>query len=329
MLATVDLFRNRKDNEESGGEADAGYGGDGFGEEIGDGYAEEDEEDGSDADGDFGFADGDVGRDLPSALAFVFETQDEHGAAVEGEAPDNAESVGFAEEVDVAAAVENGDQLEDDHHVDDAVAGAVALVRDSEPVGEDAVFGDAVEDAVGSDDGSVDGAGEDEESDDYDEGAEGEAENVRTDHVHGQASDEVVFVDRDADGVGNEHHREQGSEAGEEEAVDGDDDRGAFEVLELGVGNFAVDLGEGFFAAHGEDGVAEGDEDSEEAEQVDGVGVLEESEGTVVEVEVLGRGPGDRLVAVFEDGDGGPGQEDDHHHGCDLHYAESFFAGFG
>jgi len=31
MLAAVDLLRNRKDNEESGGEADAGYGGDGFG----------------------------------------------------------------------------------------------------------------------------------------------------------------------------------------------------------------------------------------------------------------------------------------------------------
>jgi len=44
--------------------------------------------------------DGDVGRDLPSALAFVFETQDEHGEAVESEAPDDAESVGFAEEVD-------------------------------------------------------------------------------------------------------------------------------------------------------------------------------------------------------------------------------------
>src|SRR5258708_31875571 len=124
MLAAIDLLRNRKDNEESGGEADAGDGGDGFGEEIGDGYAEENEEDGGDADGDFGFADGDVGRDLPSALAFVFETEDEHGEAVEGKAPDDAESVGFAEEVDVAAAVENGDELEDDHHVGGAGAGA-------------------------------------------------------------------------------------------------------------------------------------------------------------------------------------------------------------
>src|SRR6267154_5331926 len=135
MLAAIDLLRNRKDNEESGGEADAGYGGDGFGEEVGDGYAEQDEEDGCDADGDFGFSDGDVGRDFPSAFAFVFETQDEHGEAVEGEAPDDAEGVGFAEEVDIAAAVENGDELEDDHHVDDAVAGAIAVVRDSEPVG--------------------------------------------------------------------------------------------------------------------------------------------------------------------------------------------------
>src|SRR5882724_781021 len=328
MLATVDLFRNRKDNEESGGEADAGDGGDGFGEEIGDGYAEKDEEDGGDADGDFGFSDGDVGRDLPSAFAFVFETQDEHGEAVESEAPDDAESVGFAEEVDVAAAVEDGEELKDHHHVDNAVAGAVALVRDSEPVGEDAVLGDAVEDAVGADDGGVDGTGEDEESDDDDESAEGEAEDVGADHVHGEAGDEVVLVDGDADGVGDEHHREQGSEAGEEEAVDGDDDGGSLEVLELGVGDFAVDLGEGFFAAHGEDGVAEGDEDAEEAHEVGEVGVLEESERAVVEMQVGGSGPGDGLVAVLQDGDQRPTEEDDHHDGGDLHDAKGFFAGF-
>jgi hypothetical protein len=67
--------------------------------------------------------------------------------------------------------------------------------------------------------------------------------------------------------IGDEHGGEQGGAAGEDEAVDRDDDRGALEVLELGVLDLAIDLGERFFAAHGEDGVAEGHEDAEEAEQ--------------------------------------------------------------
>ena len=48
-------------------------------------------------------------------------------------------------------------------------------------------------------------------------------------------------------------------------AVDGDDDCGAFEILELGMLDFAIDLRQAFLAAHGQDGVAEGHEDTEEA----------------------------------------------------------------
>ena len=66
--------------------------------------------------------------------------------------------------------------------------------------------------------------------------------------------------------VGDEHGSQQRGAAGEDEAVDGDDDGRALQVLELGMLDFAVDLGQALFAAHGQDGVAEGHEDAEQAE---------------------------------------------------------------
>ena len=49
-------------------------------------------------------------------------------------------------------------------------------MRLEEPVGQHAVLGDAVEHAVGADDGRVDGAGKDQEADDDDEAFEEQLE---------------------------------------------------------------------------------------------------------------------------------------------------------
>ena len=114
---------------------------------------------------------------------------------VEGEGPDDAEGVRLAEHDDVAAGDEDGEHLHAEDEVDDAMAGAEALVRFAEPVGEHAVFGDAHENAGRADHRGVDGAGEDEEADDDDEDAEGDLEQLGAGHEHGQAGDEVVLVD--------------------------------------------------------------------------------------------------------------------------------------
>ena len=53
---------------------------------------------------------------------------------------------------------------------------------------------------------------------------------------------------------------------GEDEAVNRDDDRGALQVLELGMGEFPVDLRQRLFAAHGQNGVAEGNQNAEQSE---------------------------------------------------------------
>ncbi len=195
-------------------------------------------------DGYFGSANGEVRGNLPAALTFVFEAQDEHGQAVEGETPDHAEGIRFTEHIDIAAACQDGEDLQQNDHVDDAGTCPILAVGKAEPIGEDSVFGDAVQDAIGSDDRGVDGAGEDEEPDHHNKCAEDQAQDERPPHVHGEAGDQIVFVNGNADSIRNQHDGQQRGQSGENEAVDGDDDRGFFQILELGMSKFAIDLGE-------------------------------------------------------------------------------------
>ena len=91
-----------------------------------------------------GLADVQVARNLPCAVAGLGEAQHEHGDGLHGEAPDHAERVERGQHVDVAAAEDDGKQLQADDQVDDAVAGAEAVVRLLEPTGEHAVFRHAI-----------------------------------------------------------------------------------------------------------------------------------------------------------------------------------------
>ena len=76
-------------------------------------------------------------------------------------------------------------------------------MRLEEPVGQDAVLGHAVEDAVGADDGGVDRAGQDQEADHHHEARSSSSlSQRRADHVHGQAADQVVAVVLHADSSG-------------------------------------------------------------------------------------------------------------------------------
>ena len=327
MALLVVAFGQGEDDEERSSKDDTADGSDGLGKEIDDGGGEQDEEDRDESQREFSLSDADVKRDLPAAFAVVLPTEDEHGERVEGEAPDDAEGVGFAEHDNVAAGDDDGKELESNDEIDDAIAGSKATLRFTEPVGEDAVFGDAHEDAGGAYDGGVDGSAEDEEADEHDENAEGDAQCDGADHVHGHAGDEVVAIDRDADGIGDEHDGEHGADASKDEAIDGDDDGGALEIFELRVLDLAIDLSEGLFAAHGQDGVAKGHEHAEEAEGAHEAGVFEEAEGVVAEVQVAGGGERRQMGSGVEDGEEAPGEQNYHHDGGDLHDLEGFVAG--
>ena len=276
--------------------------------------------------------DGDVGRHFPAALAFVLDAQHQHGQAVEGEAPDHAKGVGLAQQIHVAAAHQNGEDLQNDDQVDDPVGGAESRMRLPEPVGENAVFRNAVENAVGTDDRGIDRARKDQEAHHHHEGPESQPQQQRAILIHGQAGDQVVFVNRDPHRVRNDHHEQQRREPGKDEAVNRDDDGGPLQVLQLGMGQLAVDLGQRFLAAHGQHGMAKGDQDAEDGElggeSVGQVGVLQKAQGFLAELQAVGSGQRHGLVALLHQGKGRPAQQDDHHHRGDLHYPQRLLAGF-
>src|SRR6185312_12347561 len=156
-----------------------------------------------------------VRRHLPAALAFVFEAQYKHGKAVEGETPDHAECVGFTQHVHIAAAEQDGNDLQSDDQVDDAIAGAVFLLRLAEPVGKHSIFRDSIQYAIGADDGSVDRARQNQEAYDYNKGPEQQAHDQRPGEPHHQFGNEIVLITRDRHALRNDHHRQQRSYSGE------------------------------------------------------------------------------------------------------------------
>ena len=170
----------------------------------------------------------------------------------------------------------------------------------TEPVGEHAVFGDAIEHAIRADDGGVYGSRENQESDNHHERAKGQAQNLRADHVHREPGDQVVAINLHADIVGDQHDRQQRHEAGEDEAVNADDDGRALQVFQFRMCEFAINLGQGFFAAHGEHGVAKADDQSENAEHVRQFAVLPEAKRFVGVVDVGEGREGRQVEADFQ-----------------------------
>src|SRR5206468_2532324 len=116
------------------------------------------------------------------------------------------------------------EQLQADDKIQDAIGGAELAMRLEEPVGHDAVLGHAIEDAVGTDDGRVRRAGQDQKADDDDESVEGQAQRLGADDVHGQAADEVLRILGAAQVFGNEQDGQEADAGGEDEAIDEDDE---------------------------------------------------------------------------------------------------------
>ena len=155
-------------------ESDAPDRGGFLGQQVDQGGAGQDQEDGEDSDGDVDLAALVVRTWMLSGTRYwrgraVLEAEERHGHGHEDERPDDAEGVGFAERVHVAEAGDDDDELQDGDEVDQAVGGAEAFVGMLEPGGEYAVLGQSIEHAVGADHAGVDGAGEDQKADDDDE----------------------------------------------------------------------------------------------------------------------------------------------------------------
>ena len=106
----------------------------------------------------------------------------------------------------------------------------------TEAVWQNAVFGHAVEHPVRSDDGGIDSAGEDERAHQDDEGVEQQTQGDGAGEEHREAANQVVEI-LDSFGVRNNHDGEEGDERGEHHAEDENDESGALQVLQLGIGS--------------------------------------------------------------------------------------------
>ena len=159
--------------------------------------------------------------------------------------------------------MQGGDQEEN------AVRRAVARVRLEEPIGQHAVLGHAVEHAVRADDRRVDRPGQDQEADHDDKSVEQDLGKIGAAHAHGQAADEIVLVLGQTQPLGNEQHGQEADAGRHDQAIDEDDKRRFLEVGQLRRLDLAIDLGESFFAAHGQDRMPEGYDQPDQADDAE------------------------------------------------------------
>ena len=103
LLAGVDPLGNHEQGIEHDGEGDAVNRGDLLGEQIGDRHQEQDQRGDAQADGNLPAADPDIERHLVF-LVVPLVAQHQHAQRLQEEAPHHAERVGFAQQIDIAAA---------------------------------------------------------------------------------------------------------------------------------------------------------------------------------------------------------------------------------
>ena len=124
---------------------------------------------------------------------------------------------------------------------------------------------------------------------------------------------------------GNQHRSQQRAAAGENQAVDGDDDRRPLQVLEFGMRDLAVDLGQALLAAHGQNRVAEGHQDAEKPENRQSSSA-QEAERILTEVEMRRDGRRRQLRAAQPHRISAPDKQNHHHHRGNLHHPQCLVA---
>src|SRR5512142_1079734 len=137
-LPHVNALGNGEDDQEHRREYQARDRRNGLRHQVRDCGAEEHEEYRAEPYGKLDAPDRQVGWHFPAAYSLKFEAQHQHRETVESEAPDNTECVRFAQSVNIAAAADDCKDLQGYDEIDNAITGAVLLVRLPEPVGQDA-----------------------------------------------------------------------------------------------------------------------------------------------------------------------------------------------
>src|ERR1022692_1677264 len=326
VLPGGDPLGDGEDSEENNAECDPCDGCQLLREQVNHSGREQYQRDREEADGDFDAPEVKVAWYLPLAIFRLGIAQHRNCERLEREAPDHAEGVQRSQQIYVAAAGNDGEDLQADDKIDDAVAGAELLLRLAEPGGEHAVFTHSVEYAVGAHDGGVDRAGKNENADQHDKTLKHQTQGVRTDHIHGQPANQVGVI-VGAHLVGDDHDREKRNQSGEQQAVQKDHQSGPFQVLELGMFDLAIDLGQRFLAAHGQHRMAEAHQHHDEW-NARGPGTQQPTERLMIVVHGGGTGKRRQVRTGLGQRNQAPDNQQHHHHRGDLHDLQGAFAGF-
>src|ERR1019366_9553452 len=325
MFCRYDALRNSQHHEEHQTETHAGDGRQFLGEQVYQRGREQHHGDDAQTNRNFHPTDVDVSRHFPFPLFRRCITQNQYRQRHEREAPDHAEGIQRRQEVHVATAGDDGQDLQQRNHVDHAVTGTELLLRLLKPRGKNAVFHHPAQHAVGADDCRVHRARQDERTHQYHKSLEDQLHGVRTHDVHGQSADEVGVVVGTLR-VRDDHHREKRHQRGEEQAVQEDHQPGLFQVLQLGMFDFAIDLGQGFLAAHGQHGVTEANQQHDDRDLLR-PRAQQPSQRLAIVVHVGGRGKRRKLSSRFQNRNEAPDDEHDHHDGGDFHDLQRPVAG--
>jgi hypothetical protein len=187
----------------------------------------QDQGDQSDADGHVTTGDLEIERNAEFPPLRLLIAQHENGNSVQHKTPNHAKSVEVGEKRDIAAAHNDHCDLKANDHVDNSVGGSEAGMRLTEPVRQNAILGNSVENAIGTYDCGVDRAGKNQGAHDDHEDVEGKPCNEWTLQTHGESPDQVL-KEMGPRFVRNNHHREERNERREYHAVNKNDEGDLF-----------------------------------------------------------------------------------------------------
>src|SRR5258706_4425359 len=206
--AACSVLRDTEHDIEEDREGAARHGGDGLSEQIGDGDEKQREGNQNQTDRDLNAADIKVKGHLEFALARFGVPENQYSQPIHRKTPDHAERVQVGQKGDVATADDDGDHLQGNDNVDDAIAGAVFPVRLAEPGTQYSIFGDAVQHSVRTHNRRVHRPGENQRAHYNHKSIEDEAHPKPPRQTHCQPADQVLqvtFPDR----IMNDHHRQK------------------------------------------------------------------------------------------------------------------------
>src|SRR5262249_1728111 len=238
-----------------------------FRQKINDAQSDKSERDESEPERNFDLADLDIERYTEFAFAAMGIAKYEYRQSFCREAPHYAECISFAEHKDVSAAEQDCRDLQDHNQIQDAMRRTKLSLRVPEPLGQNAVLRNSIQHSIRTDNGGINSACKHQCSNHGHKAAKGNPGPQGSDKIHSKTTDRVVLKCR-AYRIRDNHHDEESHAGGENQAIGENDESGLLEILEFRMFDLAVNLRHGLFTAHGENGVTQSYQDTDETDRI-------------------------------------------------------------